>query len=321
MYEYDFKIAVLGGGTGLSTILRGLKRYPVEITAIVTVADDGGSSGSLRADLQIPPPGDIRNVLVSLSEAEPLVRDLFQYRFEEGNGLKGHPIGNLLIAAMTNITGDFTTAIRNLSEVLNVRGRVLPVCNEALSLGARYEDGTWVCGESNIPNQTKKIKQVYYDCDTPPKALDEAVEAIMDADMVILAPGSLYTSIIPNLLLEDIARAVSITKAKCVYCCNIMTQPGETTGFPVSEHLKAIEEHVGSRFIDKVLVNDGKVKQETIDRYSDKNSEVVEIDVDVLKAMDIDVIRSRIVSYTKSGEVRHNSKKVAAMLFSLLLDT
>jgi len=319
MPDFDLKIAVIGGGTGLSTILRGLKRYPVDITAIVTVADDGGSSGSLRSDLRIPPPGDIRNVLVSLSEVEPLVQELFQYRFEGNNGLAGHPTGNLLLAAMTDITGDFASAVQKLSEVLKVRGRVLPVCNMPLCLCAEYENGTIAQGESLIPNVDKKIKSVYYN-HPKPKALNEAVEAIMTADVVLLGPGSLYTSVIPNLLLDEISEAVTKTSATCVYCCNIMAQPGETTGLTAADHVKAIEDHIGQPFINKIIVNDEKILPEVYKRYLDQNAYPVEIDEARLKEMGIDVLKSRLVSYNRVGEVRHNSKKLAATIFSLLLD-
>lgn len=319
MAEYDLKVAVIGGGTGLSTILRGLKRYPIDITAIVTVADDGGSSGSLRSDFDVPPPGDIRNVLVALSEVEPLVQELFQYRFQGETELAGHPTGNLLIAAMTNITGDFASAIQKLSEVLKVRGQVLPVCNTPLCLCAEYDDGTIIQGESLIPTIEKKIKRVYY-TKQDAKALHESVEAIMEADLVLLGPGSLYTSIIPNLLLSEISEALVKTKAECVYCCNIMTQPGETTGYTASDHVIALEAHAGHSFIDKIIVNDEKINQETYERYCDQQSDVVFIDEKKLKSMNIEVIKSRLVSYNNVGEVRHNTKKVAATVFSLLLD-
>ena len=319
MYEYDYKIAVIGGGTGLSSILRGLKKFPIDITAIVTVADDGSSSGCLREEFDIPPPGDIRNVLVALSEAEPLVNDLFQYRFEEGDGLIGHPTGNLLLAAMTKITGNFAAAVQNLSKVLNVRGRILPVCNEALCLCAEYEDGSLATGESNIGNQSKKIKRVYYEA--PCSALEEVVKSIKDSDLVVLAPGSLYTSIIPNLLFPEMKLAIEHTKAKFVYCCNIMSQPGETTHFSVSDHIKSIEDHVGFDFIDTVLVNDGKIKPTVVQKYSDDHAHAIEIDQDILDEMGIHVIQSRMIDYNEADEIRHDSKKVAAMIFSLLLDT
>ncbi len=319
MAEYDLKVAVIGGGTGLSTILRGLKRYPIDITAIVTVADDGGSSGSLRSDFDVPPPGDIRNVLVALSEVEPLVQELFQYRFTGETDLAGHPTGNLLIAAMTNITGDFASAVQKLSEVLKVRGRVLPVCNTPLCLCAEYDDGTIIQGESLIPTIDKKIKRVYYTKEDA-KALYEAVEAIMEADLVLLGPGSLYTSIIPNLLLSEISDALVKTSAECVYCCNIMTQPGETTGYRASDHVIALHEHAGHAFIDKIIVNDEEIDDETYERYCDQHSDIVLIDDRKLRKMNIEVIKSRLVSYNDVGEVRHNTKKVAATIFSLLLD-
>ena len=319
MGEYDLKVVVIGGGTGLSTILRGLKRYPIDITAIVTVADDGGSSGSLRTDFDVPPPGDIRNVLVALSEVEPLVQELFQYRFTGETDLAGHPTGNLLIAAMTNITGDFSSAIQKLSEVLKVRGKVLPVCNTPLCLCAEYDDGTIIQGESLIPTIDKKIKRVYYSKEGA-KALSEAVEAIMGADLVLLGPGSLYTSIIPNLLLGEISEALSKTSAECVYCCNIMTQPGETTGYSASEHIKAIHQHAGYSFIDKIIVNDDEINSKVYERYREQHSDIVEIDEKKLSQMNIKIIKSRLVSYNNVGEVRHNAKKVAATIFSLLLD-
>lgn len=319
MYEYDYKITVIGGGTGLSSILRGLKKFPIDITAIVTVADDGSSSGSLREEFDIPPPGDVRNVLVALSEAEPLVNELFQYRFEEGTGLTGHPTGNLLLAAMTKITGNFASAVGSLSEVLNVRGRILPVCNQALCLCAEYEDGSCAVGESNIGNGDKKIKRVYYD--KPCSALEEAVKALRESDLVVLAPGSLYTSIIPNLLFPEMKKAIELTKSKFVYCCNIMSQPGETTNFSVSDHIKSIEDHVGFGFIDTVLANDGKIKSSVVQRYQDDNAHAIEIDQEDLDAMGVRVIQSRMVDYNDLEEIRHDSKKVAAMIFSLLLDT
>lgn len=319
MAEYDLKVAVIGGGTGLSTILRGLKRYPIDLTAIVTVADDGGSSGSLRTDFDVPPPGDIRNVLVALSEVEPLVQELFQYRFTGQTDLAGHPTGNLLIAAMTNITGDFASAIQKLSEVLKVRGCVLPVCNTPLCLCAEYDDGTIIQGESLIPTVDKKIKRVYY-TKKDARALEEAVEAIMEADLVLLGPGSLYTSIIPNLLFSEISDALVKTSAECVYCCNIMTQPGETNGYTASDHVRALHEHAGASFVDKIIVNDEELDTETYERYYDQKSDIVLIDECNLQEMNIEIIKSRLVSYNSVGEVRHNAKKVAATIFSLLLD-
>ena len=220
---------------------------------------------------------------------------------------------------MTNITGDFASAIQKLSEVLKVRGRVLPVCNTPSCLCAEYDDGTIIQGESLIPTIEKKIKRVYYTKEDA-RALDEAVEAIMEADLVLLGPGSLYTSIIPNLLLVEISEALVKTSAECVYCCNIMTQPGETTGYSASDHVLALHEHAGHAFIDKIIVNDEEIDDETYERYCDQHSDVVLIDEKKLHKMNIEVIKSRLVSYNNVGEVRHNTKKVAATIFSLLLD-
>jgi len=318
MYDYDYKISVIGGGTGLSSILRGLKKFPIDITAIVTVADDGSSSGSLREELDIPPPGDVRNVLVALSEAEPLVNELFQYRFEQGSGLAGHPTGNLLLAAMTKITGNFATAVANLSQVLNVRGRILPVCNVGLCLCAEFEDGDVAIGESNITDAGKKIKRVFYNekC----HALDDVIDAIMESDLVILAPGSLFTSIIPNLLFKEMKDAIRETKARFVYCCNIMSQPGETTDFTVSDHIRSIENHVDFDFIDVVIANDGLVREDILTRYLEDGSHLIEIDYDNLSELGIQVIQSRMVDYNDADEIRHDSRKIAAIIFSLLLD-
>jgi len=316
--DFDYKIAVIGGGTGLSSILRGIRRFPIDITAIVTVADDGGSSGDLRTAYDVPPPGDVRNVMAALSDAEPLIRELFQYRFKDGSGLNGHPTGNLLLAAMTDITGNFAHAVRGLSEILNVRGKVLPISNKGLNLSAEYEDGTVIRGESVIPNPNKRIKRVFYD--ESGSALTEALEAVLQADLVVLAPGSLYTSIIPNLLFDEMKVAISQTSAKFLYCCNIMSQPGETTGFSVYDHVKAIEDHVGFEFINTVLVNDAVVRPEVLEKYRQEGSFIIPIDDDRLAEINTEVIRSRLLVYNDQDEVRHNSKKVASMIFSLLID-
>lgn len=220
------KVVILGGGTGLSVLLRGLKTKPVDITAIVTVADDGGSSGRLRHDLNIPPPGDIRNVLAALSDVEPLVEDLFQHRFNKGNDLTGHSLGNLILAAMTNITGDFFHAVTEMSKVLNVRGKVLPAANSSVVLHAELENGQVVTGESKIPTYGERIKRVFLTPDTI-EPLPESIQVIREADLIVLGPGSLYTSILPNLLVPHIGEEVIRSKAKKVYICNVMTQPGK----------------------------------------------------------------------------------------------
>ncbi|GJM80689.1 gluconeogenesis factor [Paenibacillus sp. HMSSN-139] len=255
------RIVVMGGGTGLSVMLRGLKEKPLDITAIVTVADDGGSSGILRNELQMPPPGDIRNVLTALADVEPLLSDMLNYRFASGSGLAGHSLGNLILAAITDISGDFVTAVRELSRVFAVRGRVLPAAGQAVVLHAEMEDGTIVTGESKIPEVRGKIKRIFLEPEEV-EPLPEAVEAIREADAILIGPGSLYTSIIPNLLVPKLAEAVlENTSAIKIFICNVMTQPGETDDYTVSDHLQAVYNHVGKHLFDYVIVNDAKFRR------------------------------------------------------------
>lgn len=310
------KIVVIGGGTGLPVLIRGIKKYPVTITAIVTVADDGGSSGRLRDELSIPPPGDVRNVLAALSDVEPLIEDLFQHRFQTGNGLSGHSLGNLILAAMTSITGDFVHAIREMAKVLNVRGKVLPAANQSVVLHAEMEDGTIISGESKIPYSGKKIKQVFL---TPKnvKPLDETISEIRAADLIIIGPGSLYTSILPNLLVNKIGEEVCKAKAKKVYICNVMTQAGETLNYTASDHVQALYDHMKCRFIDTILVNDEEVPQEMMEKYAKEFAKPVYYDIQALESLGLEIIHDKILSY-EDGVIRHDTKKVAALLYSLL---
>jgi uncharacterized cofD-like protein len=250
------KVVAIGGGTGLSTLLRGLKEYTSNITAIVTVADDGGSSGRLRRELGILPPGDVRNCIVALADAEPLVTKLFQYRFSQGSGLAGHSFGNLFIVAMTGVVGSFEEAIRQTSRVLAVRGQIIPSTPANVTLCARTADAGTIEGESSISAASARggIREVFLNPPDPP-ASPEAVRAILEADLIVLGPGSLYTSIIPNVLVKGIRRAILASPALKVYVCNVATQPGETDGYGVAEHVRAIETHVGRPFLDIVLVN------------------------------------------------------------------
>jgi uncharacterized cofD-like protein len=248
------KIVTIGGGTGLSTMLRGLKHYSDNITAIVTVADDGGSSGRLRRELGVLPPGDFRNCIVALADAEPVMSRLFQYRFGHGSGLDGHSFGNLFIVAMSGITGNFEEAIREASRVLAVRGQILPSTLANVTLCAELSDAATVEGESKISETTLPIRRVYLQPDRP-AAYPEAVRAIVDADLVVVGPGSLYTSILPNLLVGGIAKALSSTDALRVYACNVATQPGETDGFSVADHFHALLAHLESDPFDVILAN------------------------------------------------------------------
>jgi len=310
------KVVVIGGGTGLPVLLRGLKQYPIDITAIVTVADDGGSSGRLRSDLNIPPPGDIRNVLAALSEVEPLIESLFQHRFRNGNELSGHALGNLLLAAMTSITGDFVSGIREMSKVLNVKGKVLPAANRGIILHAELEDGTIVTGESKIPNANKKIKRVFlspHDVEPLADTLDE----IEHADMIVIGPGSLYTSILPNLLVSKIGQQLCLSKAKKIYVCNVMTQAGETMGYSTSDHVKALYDHLKCAFLDSIIVNDTSLPNEILQRYALENAQPVQYDLDKLQDFGLQVINKDLVQI-QNGVIRHDTEKIAGVIYSLL---
>lgn len=307
-------VVVIGGGTGLSVLLRGLKTYPVNITAIVTVADDGGSSGILRKELDIPPPGDVRNVLTALAEVEPLVEELFQHRFTNGNGLSGHSLGNLLLAGMTSITGDFHQGIVAVSRVLNVRGTVLPAANQSIVLHAEMEDGSIVSGESKIPEVQKPIKRVYL---TPEEIdpLPESLKAIEEADLIVLGPGSLYTSVLPNLLVPGIVEAIQASKARKVYICNAMTQLGETEGYSASDHLKSIIKHCGPNLVDDILVNDATISSQVIERYAEESAVPVVLDQDELTKLGVHVIEDHFV-IEKDGQLRHDATKVSEALLN-----
>ncbi|MGM0753809.1 MAG: gluconeogenesis factor YvcK family protein [Bacillota bacterium] len=310
------KVVVIGGGTGLPVLLRGLKRHPIDISAIVTVADDGGSSGRLRDSLDIPPPGDIRNVLAALSEVEPLVEQMFQHRFETTNELSGHALGNLIIAALASITGDFVHAIQEMSRVLNVKGKVLPSANQSVILKAEMEDGTIVTGESAIPKAGKKIKRVFLKPDSI-KPLGETLRAIREADLIVMGPGSLYTSILPNLLVPGIGEAVCQAKAKKMYICNIMTQAGETLDYSASDHVLALYDHLETPSIDYILVNKKQVPKEVQARYNEEQARPVHFDLEKLKSMGLEVIAEEILSYD-NHLVRHNTEKVADIIYSYL---
>ncbi|MDQ0269031.1 gluconeogenesis factor YvcK family protein [Cytobacillus purgationiresistens] len=312
------RIVIIGGGTGLPVLLRGLKKYPVDITAIVTVADDGGSSGRLREDLNIPPPGDIRNVLAALSDVEPLVEEMFQHRFTTSNELSGHSLGNLILAAMTSITGDFVHAIQEMSKVLNVRGRVLPAAKQSVVLHAEVEDGTIVSGESKIPYSGKKIKRVFL---TPEKIkpLPESIQAIREADLIIIGPGSLYTSILPNMLVPTLGQEVCDAKAKKLYICNLMTQAGETLNYRASDHVQAIYDHMECAFIDTILVNREMIPRQIQDRYIEEMAKPVHYDMDRLYELGLEVIQGEIVSL-ENGAIRHDTNEVAKMIYHLILE-
>lgn len=311
------KVVAIGGGTGLSVLLRGLKQKPLDITAIVTVADDGGSSGRLRNELQIPPPGDIRNVIVALSEIEPLFEKLLQYRFVNGNGLSGHSLGNLLLAAVTAITGDFARGVRELSRVLNVKGRVLPAANQSIVLSAVMADGTIVEGESNIPRHGEKIDRVFL---TPEdvEPLPESLEAIREADLIVLGPGSLYTSVLPNLLVPKLGVEICRAKAKKIYICNVMTQKGETDHFTAADHVKVLLDHTGPGCLDAVIVNEQPIPQPVLERYAKEGAEPVHLDRERLSAYNLKIISDNIVKIDDGGVIRHDERRLADWIVRLL---
>ncbi|KAJ53197.1 putative cofD-like protein [Clostridium tetanomorphum] len=315
------KIVAIGGGTGLSTMLRGLKYYTSNITAIVTVADDGGGSGDLREDLGILPPGDIRNCILALSDTEPLMEELLQYRFKDGR-LKNQSFGNLFLAAMDGISNNFEEAVQKMSSVLAVTGKVIPVTLDNLILEARLKNGNMVKGESNIPEEVIKqnspIERIFIE-PRDAKALSEAVNAIEEADAIILGPGSLYTSVIPNLLVKDISAAIQKTNALKLYVSNIMTQPGETDGYTVSDHIKAIFKHAGNGIIDYVIVNVGKVAKELEGKYKEEASHLVKIDEEKIKNTNVKIIGGDFIS-VKKGLIRHNSEKLASILIETIMD-
>lgn len=311
------RVVALGGGTGLSTLLRGLKEYTSNITAIVTVADDGGSSGRLRSEMGILPPGDIRNCLAALADTEPLMESLFQYRFRTGEGLKGHSFGNLFIAAMTGVTGDFERAVRESSKVLAVRGQVLPATPRLVTLSAELADGSTVRGETGVTRVGRAIRRVFLEPhDAEPTAA--ALEAIEKADLIILGPGSLFTSIVPNLLVKGIAQAIANVQAPVVYICNVMTQPGETDSFTAAKHVETVLYYLGAKEnrLDYVILNSQPVPPDLLARYQAQGAEPVEADVERIKALGCDVILSDVASYQDMA--RHDPSRLAAVVVGLV---
>jgi uncharacterized cofD-like protein len=312
--ERGYKIVVVGGGTGLSTMLRGLKKITTNLTAVVTVSDDGGSSGRLQKELGVLPPGDIRNCLVALADDEALVTELFRYRFSEGEGLSGHSFGNLFLAAMTGITGNFDEAIKVSSRVLNVKGRVLPSTLAIARLCARMTDGRVVEGESQITNAHGTIEEVYLD---PPFAapLDEVIVALREADAIVLGPGSLYTSIMPNLLVDRIGREIEASSAVKIYVCNVMTQPGETDGYTASAHVSALLQGAHARVCDVAIVND-ELPRKLREAYAEEGQLPVQIDEDGLRELGVRVVRANVISETAT--VRHDSDRLAAVVVGII---
>ncbi len=312
--DRGYKIVVVGGGTGLSTMLRGLKKITTNVTAVVTVSDDGGSSGRLQKELGVLPPGDIRNCLVALADDEALVTELFSYRFVEGAGLSGHSFGNLFLAAMTGITGNFDEAVKESSRVLNVKGRVLPSTLAVVRLCAQLVDGRTVEGESNIPEARGQIDRVYLEPSHAPP-LDEVVSAIRGADAIVLGPGSLYTSIMPNLLVDRVGREIEAASAIKIYVCNVMTQPGETDGYTAAAHVRALLRGADAKICEVVVVND-ELPRKLREAYAEEGQLPVAVDEEQLRSLGVRVVRSNVISETQT--VRHDSDRLAAVVIGIV---
>lgn len=311
-------IVAIGGGHGLSTILRGLKLYTEDLTAIVTVADDGGGSGVLREDLNMPPPGDIRNCMEALADTESMMQRLLSYRFTAGR-LSGQAFGNLLLAALNGISESFDQAVARMSDVLAITGRILPVTNTDITLEATFANGTSVRGESRIFNfkkaQNCRIREVRLLPELPP-ALPAALEAIRQADVILLGPGSLYTSVIPNLLVDGISDAIRNSRGLKIYVCNIMTQDGETEGMTASDHIAALLKHGGAGLVDLCLCNSEPVSRRLLERYSREDAEPMCVDTEAVEAQGVKVVTRPLLD-SKLDYARHSGVKVAEAVVEL----
>ena len=308
------KVVTIGGGTGLSTLLHGLKAYTTNVTAIVTVADDGGSSGRLREEFGMLPPGDIRNCLVALADAEPLMQQLFQYRFAPDSALHGHNFGNLFITAMTQITGDFEKAVRASSKVLAIRGHVVPSTCSKVRLVAEHDDGSLTVGESRISNAAQPIRRVYLE-PAHSEPTQEALAAIREADAIILGPGSLYTSIIPNLLVEGVAEALAQSRALKIYICNVMTQFRETAGFKASDHVRTLVQHTNAGIVQVCVVNTMPVPTSLLEKYRKEHAFPVDADIEQIRNLGYQVVADEVIS--TQDYVRHDPDKLARLIIQL----
>lgn len=309
------KIVTMGGGTGLASLLRGLKPMTSNLVAVVTVCDDGGSSGRLSKDLGVLPPGDIRNCLVALADDESLLGELFSYRFQDGQGLSGHSFGNLFLAALTDVVGDFEEAIQVSSQVLASRGTVLPATLDTVTLCARMKDGSVVRGESSIPQKRGLIEQVFLD---PPRAnpTPEVLASLAGADAIILGPGSLFTSVLPNLLVDGVEQALRELKVPKIYVCNVMTQPGETDAFGAADHLEALERHIGSGLVDMIVVNIEQPSEQLLKRYEAQGARPVDPQLERLEKMGVQIVGANLIS--EDDLVRHDSDRLATAILDHL---
>lgn len=310
----DKNIVVLGGGTGQSVLLRGLKRFPFNITAVVSVSDDGKSSGKIRQELNVPAVGDIRSVLISLSETEDVVEKMINYRFKSNGNLDGHSLGNLLLAGLTDIYGNLSNAVLQISKILNLKGEVLPLTDDNVVLMGKMSDGSIIEGEHNITLSDKKIEKIYYKVN--PKVNKSVIKRIKDADAIILSMGSVYTSIIPHLLCKEIIKAIDSSDAKIMYVCNVMTQPGETDGFTASDHINLLNSYLGKRKIDTVITNSKKVSKKTQKIYETlEQKDLVKIDS---KNINIEHINKPLIKI-ENDKIRHDNIKLALEIMNILV--
>ena len=310
----DKNIVILGGGTGQSVLLRGLKRFPFNITAVVSVSDDGKSSGKIRQELNVPAVGDIRSVLISLSETEDVVEKMINYRFKSNGDLDGHSLGNLLLAGLTDIYGNLSNAVLQISKILNLKGEVLPLTDDNVVLMGKMSDGSVIEGEHNITLSDKKIEKIYYKVN--PKVNKSVIKRIKDADAIILSMGSVYTSIIPHLLCKEIIKAIDSSDAKIMYVCNVMTQPGETDGFTASDHINLLNSYLGKRKIDTVITNSKKVSKKTKKIYETlEQKDLVKIDS---KNINIEHINKPLIKI-ENDKIRHDNMKLALEIMNILV--
>lgn len=311
------KVVVLGGGTGSSTLLRGLKLFPLDITAVISVADDGRSTGKLRKEFNTIGVGDIRQVITALSDTEPVMEKLMNYRFNTTSDLNGHAVGNLILTALANMNGNLSTGIESLSKVFNLKGKVLPLTEDYVTLKAKMKDNSIIEGEHNITESHKRIKEITYKEKVTTNHL--VIDAIKDADLIILSMGSLYTSLIPNLIPNDIKKTIKEAKAKVMYVCNMMTQPGETDNFTASDHIKVLNKYL-KRNVDIIICNDGEISQDIIDKYKvNEQKDKVVFDKDELKKLKIKIIHNNYVDVS-TGMIRHKVDRLALDIYGYMID-
>lgn len=311
------KVVILGGGTGTSCIIRGLKYFPIDLTCVITVSDNGSSTGRLRREFSTPAVGDIRKVLSNLSTLPTEVRDVMEYRLKAKSELNGHALGNLVLTSLINETGSLKTSIEYLSKILDVKATVLPLSEDYLTLMAKTSDGEIIEGEAEITSAGKDYTEFFYK--EEPHVLPEVISAIKKADLIILSTGSLYTSVMPHIICKDVSEAIRKSKAKVMYVCNVMTQPGETDGFGVSDHVKALEHYIGEDEIDAVVASNTKLSKKMVDKYADEEQkEPVKIDYDNIKKQKYELIEDDLVT-TEDGTIKHNSLKISSVIFSYLM--